>query len=535
MPQLRYLDNVGQLVTFDLSSTKVTVGRAETCQIIFEGDLISREHTRIEREVDGRWRVRDLGSRNKTFLNGLPISDALLAAGDIIRIGERQLEFRDGPTRLNTTLQELMTEDRADPPGTEYRKIKEVLPLPTQQIEKLSELTFQTSMIPRVEDLADVALSRLLMATNAERGFVAMKGVGKQDIDVLSARAFARQPGTDGPAISQNFVYAGLAQGLGGRYPTEAKLIAQIEGIPATAIIAPLVSNGKAVGAIYLDRPIARRPFESGAMHYLMAAGATLGAAMTQSHRRLGAMQRQSSAANLAVLRRMQADINPPISVGEAFTYSGRILHGHARCGDLRDIIALHDKIIVLTLDTGGTGTTGFVYAASIMAAMRAVVEHDPDHIDIEGCFNSVNRSLAGRKTRQVVACCAVLIDLSNSSLTYVNAGTPPPIMLIAPGRSLPLDRSSLLLGVEANHVYEHTTIELPDAFRLVTYSDGLTEAVNLDGNPFGEQALQDIVLDREAFATPSLIVEAAIKKLTEHMARKPIEDDAPIQVITRG
>jgi phosphoserine phosphatase RsbU/P len=536
MPQLRYLDGAGQLVTFDLTTPKVVIGRADTCQLVLEGDLISREHTQIEREADGRWRVRDLGSRNKTFLNGILINDALLTGGDILRIGVRQVEFREGPAQPTATLQELLSEDRKEPPGTEYVKNKESIPLSSLLIERLSELTFQTSLIPRVEDLADVALTRLLMELSAERGFVALKGAGHQDVDMLAARAFSRPAGTNGARLNQSFVQAGLVQGIGGRYPTDAKFMGQVEGLPTTAIVAPLVSNQKPVGVIYLDRPMSRKLFEASQLHYLMAAGATLGAAMTQSHRRLGTMQRQSAAANLAVLRRMQTTINPPINGGDAFTLAGRTLLGCERCGDLRDVILLgQDKAVVLMMDATGTGMTGFVHAASVLTGLRAVIEHDPDGVDLQSAFNSINRTLASKATRQLVSCLAIAVDISRGSLTYLNTGMPPPILLIAPGRFLSLDRTNLLLGVDAECTYEPTMMELPEAFRLIGHSDGLVEAVNASGTDFGVQHLHDVIAERASFANPSTLVETAMTKLVEHLNGKPIEDDATILVLSRG
>jgi sigma-B regulation protein RsbU (phosphoserine phosphatase) len=212
------------------------------------------------------------------------------------------------------------------------------------------------------------------------------------------------------------------------------------------------------------------------------------------------------------------------------------MLHGHERCGDLRDVILLGpDRAVMVMLDTTGTGTTGFVCAASILAGLRTAIEHDPDRVDLERTFNSINRSLAGKKTRQIVACCGVYVDLTTSSLTYLNAGMPPPTLLIAPGRTVSLDRSNLLLGVDGEYIHEHTTLELPDMFRLICYSDGLVEAVNISGTPFGDQALQDVITDRKCFATPSLIVEDALQQLGQHLDRKPIEDDATICVLSRG
>ena len=77
MPQLRYIDDAGSLRTVTLGTQPLLIGRVNTCEIVFVDDMISREHTRIEREPDGRYRIRDLGSRNKTHVNGQQVSETL--------------------------------------------------------------------------------------------------------------------------------------------------------------------------------------------------------------------------------------------------------------------------------------------------------------------------------------------------------------------------------------------------------------------------------------------------------------------------
>lgn len=52
-----------------LSHESVTLGRAADCDIVLAERQISRYHVRIERDMDG-YLLRDLGSKNGTFVNG---------------------------------------------------------------------------------------------------------------------------------------------------------------------------------------------------------------------------------------------------------------------------------------------------------------------------------------------------------------------------------------------------------------------------------------------------------------------------------
>jgi DNA-binding CsgD family transcriptional regulator len=70
----------------------VTIGRREGTDLRFADDLaVSRLHAVIER-FDLVWRIRDLGSRNGTFVNEIKVDEPVrLTAGDSIQVGESKL------------------------------------------------------------------------------------------------------------------------------------------------------------------------------------------------------------------------------------------------------------------------------------------------------------------------------------------------------------------------------------------------------------------------------------------------------------
>lgn len=70
----------------------LTMGRGSSNHITIEDEFASARHARIERKSHG-FLLRDLRSRNGTFLNGARIFEALLGDGDRIRIGETDLVF----------------------------------------------------------------------------------------------------------------------------------------------------------------------------------------------------------------------------------------------------------------------------------------------------------------------------------------------------------------------------------------------------------------------------------------------------------
>ena len=63
------------------------LGREEGVAVRLVDANVSRRHARLSREDDAVYLV-DLGSRNGTFVNGLPVKSARLALGDVLRLGD---------------------------------------------------------------------------------------------------------------------------------------------------------------------------------------------------------------------------------------------------------------------------------------------------------------------------------------------------------------------------------------------------------------------------------------------------------------
>jgi hypothetical protein len=109
-------DQTPQVVDFG-TRPYLTVGRAEPADVCVIDPGVSRLHLRLAREAAGL-RVIDLGSRNGTWVRGLRITEALLAAGDSVIIGNTSVliqlsapnglaaAFRDGTALAELELEE---------------------------------------------------------------------------------------------------------------------------------------------------------------------------------------------------------------------------------------------------------------------------------------------------------------------------------------------------------------------------------------------------------------------------------------------
>lgn len=71
----------------------VTVGRASECDVVVGEGTVSRFHAELWHRA-GRWFVRDLDSKNGTWVNGRRVREAPVARGDVLTLGTLRMELR---------------------------------------------------------------------------------------------------------------------------------------------------------------------------------------------------------------------------------------------------------------------------------------------------------------------------------------------------------------------------------------------------------------------------------------------------------
>jgi hypothetical protein len=82
-----------QPVEFDLGGHLISLGRASDNDVIVDDALVSRHHCQLKLQ-HGAYSFADLGSRNGSFVNGQQVGEIALGPGDVIRIGETEIEFQ---------------------------------------------------------------------------------------------------------------------------------------------------------------------------------------------------------------------------------------------------------------------------------------------------------------------------------------------------------------------------------------------------------------------------------------------------------
>jgi hypothetical protein len=106
-----------------LDGERVTIGSHASNDVVLAADrTVSRLHAVLE-EFPAGWSLRDMGSRNGTFVNGQKLlGERVLGPGDEVRIGKTRLVLRGGAGQSEHTATEA-----AQPPPVLTRRERDVL------------------------------------------------------------------------------------------------------------------------------------------------------------------------------------------------------------------------------------------------------------------------------------------------------------------------------------------------------------------------------------------------------------------------
>lgn len=102
---------------FRIEKDSSVLGRDGQSDYPIEDDTVSREHCRIRRDGDA-FHVHDLGSGNGTYLNGERVYHAALTDGDILKVGESLVLFKEAKARIPISQADVPI-DHAEPDRTE--------------------------------------------------------------------------------------------------------------------------------------------------------------------------------------------------------------------------------------------------------------------------------------------------------------------------------------------------------------------------------------------------------------------------------
>jgi sigma-B regulation protein RsbU (phosphoserine phosphatase) len=116
-----------------------------------------------------------------------------------------------------------------------------------------------------------------------------------------------------------------------------------------------------------------------------------------------------------------------------------------------------------------------------------------------------------------------------DGSLTIVNAGHCPPMIVRADGEIEEIDSTGPVVGIVPSSRWFSTTANLGDGDLLILYSDGVIESPSRDGHDFGTVGITRAV---SGVSCPRNVAAAIVEAATRHAGGAAQYDDLTVMVI---
>ena len=200
--------------------------------------------------------------------------------------------------------------------------------------------------------------------------------------------------------------------------------------------------------------------------------------------------------------------------------------------GDLYDYYIRDNKLLFCIGDVSGKGVPAALLMAIAHSLFRTLSAHDDRP---ESITQALNASISDNNPDiMFITMFLGVMDLSTGIVRYCNAGHNPPILVRKGGAALIDTEPCLLLGVDLDAKYTVHELALVPGDSLFLYTDGLTEAENVDKELFGESRALKVAAGFVS-KTAQEQVDAMRQAVKEYTDGAEQSDDLTLLVIRRA
>ena len=509
--RLEVTDGLGRRVV-RVDTPLFTIGRRSKSRLCLVGTDVSRDHAEIAHDGD-RFILRDRQSRYGTFVNDQAIVERPLVHGDRIRLG------RSGGVELLFLVDDLASLAPSRGSRSASSSVENL-----RQMAALLEGLRALGSGHVLDEVLALVLDAAIEVTGAERGFIMLANAeGALQFTLARARGRVTLPGKTWDTslkIPERVFTTGETQIVSDL--RDENVASAHSGTVALGIrhvlCAPLrlvrylqeagaAPEQRRIGVLYLDSrdkgtllsPTTRTGVETLATE---AAVAIENARLYRETLKKARLDQE-----LRIAAEIQQGLLPePRYIRAGVEVVGASIPCRSIGGDFFEYIELPSGDFGFALaDVAGKGPPAALLTAALQGMFTA---HAASEGGQAATLARVNQALMRRAVQNRFATMAYGIVSRDGQLTYCNAGHNPP-MLFTRGRVERLEEGGLVLGLFGHAQFAQATLSLDPGDVLVAFSDGVSEAIDVAEEEFGDGRIVSCI-------GPNLHLEPAA--LLEHL-----------------
>ena len=527
--RLEVSDPTGKTRVVSIEDDRFTIGRSHGNSLSLGSAEISRLHAEIVKEGDG-YILRDLGSRAGTFVNDETVIEHTLGHGDQIRIGRHSdLLFLVEETTESSTSSAATTSAVG-----ELRQTATLL----EGLRALGTAKVLDQVLAMVIDYAITLIA-------AERGFIMLvnpagtleftlgRGPGQATLSGVTFQTSRKIPeqvfATAEPQLVADLHDEMFAEAHEGTIQLGIRTVYCVPLKPVLYVERAVdADDTRPIGVLYLDSR-AKGSLRSRAIQLGLETLAAEAAVAIENAR----LYRESQ--EKALLDRelrtayefQQALLPAAAPTRDYFSAAAEMVPCLSIGGDFFDYLDLDGSLGFVLGDVAGKGAS----AGLLGARVQEIFSYRAPGSDPATTISAINTVLVkkGLEARFVTLFYGILSP--DGALTYCNAGHNPPL-LVGKNGVRRLKTGGLIVGLFAEAEYEQEVVTLSPGDTLITFSDGVSEAVNGAGTEFGDERILECVHASPSDIAPRELVEQVMAGVREFTVGEPLSDDITVLVV---
>lgn len=501
----------------------VSLGSGDDNTIVLDDPEVSSHHCRVEGPKDGRWTLVDCESTNGTYLNENQIKSAELSSGDKIRVGQTVILFVDRSVEKGESLQS---------------RLQNLLIL--QEINKA--LNSETDLSRLLELIMDMAIH----LTQAERGFLVFVRGDQLSFKVarnIEYEAVKSPEFKISNSVIRRVVKTGEPVLTSNAQADLASFQSIVNQDVRSLLCVPLRVKQKILGTLYVDSRQRQASFTEQDKELLLAFSDQAAIALENARLLKETMETEAMRSELRVASRIQLALLPREAPNlNRLQVAGRMITAKEVGGDYFDFITPPDvepgldEIYVAIGDVSGKGVPAGLVMVMARSVLRSLVSSwDATPADI---LTEVNRILKPDLKAGMFMSMIFGRWLEESGCFQIcGCGHERPLVFRREGRDVQAyDAGGIVLGVvpDIGNMLNDIEIKLAAGDQLLFYTDGVTEAMNEEGEQFGLRNLM-LSLSRNGDLEPEGLVNAILDDISQHRGDAEPNDDITLIAIRRS
>jgi sigma-B regulation protein RsbU (phosphoserine phosphatase) len=266
----------------------------------------------------------------------------------------------------------------------------------------------------------------------------------------------------------------------------------------STELLVPLPGRNRLAGVMALGPKRSQEPYSRTDRQLLQSVASQTGLALENAElfENLTAevSHRERISREIEIAREVQEHLFPQVVPSiPGIDIAGYCRPAQAVGGDYYDFFILPgtngDQRLALALgDISGKGISAALLMASLRASLRSAAQIQPG--DLPMLMRHVNRLVYESSTANRYATFFYAeLDPCSRLLSYVNAGHNPPIILRG-SETIPLESTGTVIGLLPDVSFLRASILLRPGDVLITFTDGISEAMNAAEEEWGESSM---------------------------------------------